>query len=608
MKKHLFLLISLFLLIASGCKEEENSAKALTAIQATPDKLNLAIGNAQQIKTEAVPQDADPNELPFEWKSENPAIATVSASGVVKAVAVGATEVTVSGKVHTNIYKKIPVTVFDPSVPLTNILVSPESLAIEAGESKQITATPEPANATGVLFSWSSQNNNVATVNSSGRVTGKGKGATTITVKSGNVEKTIAVTVSQPLKIMIGGITYKADTLNYSEVSQGIKWFKFNLPEFINGFGTLGKGLVVNTLEIDLSYPENKIEVCPASPATWGNIERPSAMYNRKTKDYAASGYKPVAAVNADFYLLSSSNNTGYAYINNRPIGMEITNGMLVQTPLSSTSGIIIKDNGTPTHSDNLSFSGKVDAGGETFQLKEVNGYAGEGELVLFNNMANSYPTDSAFAWSPYVSTMVSLSYPANGWRVNDRMEFTVTGIDYNVETTIPAKDPYKGKDFNGQGAILVGNGPGTSGNDSKAFLGKLKIGDKVGVKMDVRISGGTVSDQRLNIAGYQGVILQSGTPVNTWNEAHPRTAIGYSQDGKKVYLIVIDGRQKDYSVGATTGQMGTILKALGAYTAVNLDGGGSSCMVVNGEIKNKPSDGSERAVANGIIVVKKEK
>ena len=144
------------------------------------------------------------------------------------------------------------------------------------------------------------------------------------------------------------------------------------------------------------------------------------------------------------------------------------------------------------------------------------------------------------------------------------------------------------------------------SDNSSGSFLDKLKIGDKVEVTMEIKSSNQPVPGKRLNIIGFQSVILQGGIPNNTWNEAHPRTAVGWSQDGKKIYLIVVDGRRTNYSTGTTTGQLGTILKALGAYTAVNLDGGGSSCMVVNGEVKNKSSDSSERAVGNGLIVFTK--
>lgn len=606
MKSDNLFLILLALLTLFGCKEENEQGKALTAISVTSEKVSLAIGNSQQIKAEPIPSDADKNEMPFLWESKRPEIATVSQTGTIQAISAGITEITISARTTTKINKKIEVTVIDTNIPLTAITVSPETLTLVVGQGWQITAKPEPSNASGVSFKWSSNNEGVAAVTASGFITGKSAGSAIITVKSENIETNIPVTVLQPpLRINIGSVTYNTDTLNYEEVSAGVKWLKFKIPEFVNGFGTLGKGLVVNSLEVDISQPGNKLEVCPASQATWGNVERPSVMYSRKLKEYTSSGSRPIAVINGDFFLLSSGNNTGYAYINNRPIGAEISNGMVVQTPFSSSaSGFIIRDDGTPGYSSNISFSGQVTAGNETFPLKEVNGYANAGELVLFNNLANSYPTDSAFVWSPHVSTMVSLTHPKGGWRVNDAMEFTVTGIDYDIATTIPAASPYKGKDFNGQGAVLVGNA--SAGNSSKTFLGKLNIGDKVNVKMDIKINGNSVSDKYLNIVGFDGngAILQNGSPVNTWNEAHPRTAIGYSQDGKKIYMIVIDGRQNNFSVGATTGQVGAIMKALGAYTAINLDGGGSSCMVINGNVKNSPSDGSERAVANGVIVM----
>jgi hypothetical protein len=145
------------------------------------------------------------------------------------------------------------------------------------------------------------------------------------------------------------------------------------------------------------------------------------------------------------------------------------------------------------------------------------------------------------------------------------------------------------------------------SGADAGAFLSALGVGQTVSLTLNVKLNNAMLADSRLNVVGYQNVILQNGTSINTWNEAHPRTAVGYSQNGKKVYLVVVDGRQNNYSAGATTGQVGDIIKALGAYTAVNLDGGGSSCMVldVNGTatVVNKPSDGSPRGVANGVMV-----
>lgn len=185
---------------------------------------------------------------------------------------------------------------------------------------------------------------------------------------------------------------------------------------------------------------------------------------------------------------------------------------------------------------------------------------------------------------------------------MNDRMTFTVTAVEHGIETTIPAQSPYKGKDFSSQGAILVGNGT-ASGNSSRAFLSTLKPGDKIDIRTDVTLNDKMITDPLSNIIGYQAAVLEKGVVLNPFNDIHPRTAVGYSKDSSRFYLVVIDGQQANYSVGATTGQAGEILKALGAHFGVNLDGGGSACMTVNGQIVNRPSDGVERAIANGIVV-----
>ena len=209
---------------------------------------------------------------------------------------------------------------------------------------------------------------------------------------------------------------------------------------------------------------------------------------------------------------------------------------------------------------------------------------------------------------------MVSLSHPQGGWKVNEAMKFTVTDIEHDVETE-PApnaglKLERRGKRFNGEGAILVGNptSPGLD-NGAKKFLSSLKVGDEIEVTTEVKVNGIKAKDKQLSIIGTHsgGPMLKDGVITNTWNEAHPRTVIGYSQNQKKAYLLVIDGRQANYSVGATTGQAAYILKALGAYTGLNLDGGGSSAMIVNGATANKPSDNPQRPVANGLMITTKK-
>ncbi len=94
-----------------------------------------------------------------------------------------------------------------------------------------------------------------------------------------------------------------------------------------------------------------------------------------------------------------------------------------------------------------------------------------------------------------------------------------------------------------------------------------------------------------------------------------PRTAVGVSQDGRYLYLLTIDGRQPGYSDGAIDGETGDWLLRFGSYNAINLDGGGSTTMVMadcrgNPIELNRPSDllaqGSERVLGNHLGVFAK--
>jgi hypothetical protein len=83
----------------------------------------------------------------------------------------------------------------------------------------------------------------------------------------------------------------------------------------------------------------------------------------------------------------------------------------------------------------------------------------------------------------------------------------------------------------------------------------------------------------------------------------HGRTAVGVTADGR-LLLVVVDGRQPGYSRGMTLRELAELLLRLGAQSAMNLDGGGSSEMVVNGLTANRPSDGRVRGIANALVVL----
>ncbi len=82
----------------------------------------------------------------------------------------------------------------------------------------------------------------------------------------------------------------------------------------------------------------------------------------------------------------------------------------------------------------------------------------------------------------------------------------------------------------------------------------------------------------------------------------HPRTALGWNDE--HFFMVVVDGRQEPLSVGMTYPELAALMKRLGCAYAMNLDGGGSSTLWLDGHIMNSPSDGRERRVANGLILV----
>ncbi len=112
------------------------------------------------------------------------------------------------------------------------------------------------------------------------------------------------------------------------------------------------------------------------------------------------------------------------------------------------------------------------------------------------------------------------------------------------------------------------------------------------------------------NAIGGVGVLINKGKVVNTWKQElmgvsadsnQPRTAIGSTADNKLIFFVC-EGREVTEGVkGLTTGDVAEVLKSLGCTEALNLDGGGSSCMLINGKETIKPSGGTQRAVLTAL-------
>jgi hypothetical protein len=113
-------------------------------------------------------------------------------------------------------------------------------------------------------------------------------------------------------------------------------------------------------------------------------------------------------------------------------------------------------------------------------------------------------------------------------------------------------------------------------------------------------------------LGGHQTLVKDGEAVTHTDATVEPRTAVGFTANNK-LYFVVVDGRKYDYSYGINFTDLGQLMHALGAVESINLDGGGSSTFLTRNplesvyQVRNRPSDGTPRAVANGWAIVAEE-
>ena len=115
------------------------------------------------------------------------------------------------------------------------------------------------------------------------------------------------------------------------------------------------------------------------------------------------------------------------------------------------------------------------------------------------------------------------------------------------------------------------------------------------------------------NVISGNPLLIEEGRPKGLkGTDLHPRTAVAVERTGKRLFLVVVDGRQRGYSEGMTAPELAAFLQEQGGWDALNLDGGGSATLAVEAEpggihVLNSPIQnsipGRERPVANHLAV-----
>ncbi len=364
------------------------------------------------------------------------------------------------------------------------------------------------------------------------------------------------------------GTTYSVDTTFHAYVGPGTTQTSLLLQSG-------NKHLRVFYTTVDLTNPYVKIRAVSGTDMMAGG-ETVSQMCNRKTQP----GQRYYVGVNGDFWFTSGTTRRGQSMVG-APIASSMAKGVIYKGVNGSEIQYTIDANKVPSIG-NVTFSGTVEGANGKANIGGVNTDAVYNAVTLYNPKYFKGTNESNV-------TEVQVRY-VDG---DDSFAFAKQCKLEVVNT--PSSDG--DMDVPSEGLVLTGKGSAAS------FIAGLKPGDQLTLTLNAYLNGTPFTPTEI-VSGNPWV-LNAGQVVNNGDTSvHPRTVLGYSQDGKKVIFLVVDGRSP-LSDGATTPALGALMKYVGAWQAINVDGGGSTCLYSSAlGVRNRPSDGNERADSNGIFAV----
>lgn len=264
--------------------------------------------------------------------------------------------------------------------------------------------------------------------------------------------------------------------------------------------------------------------------------------------------------------------NGGYFAPDGDPLGGLVVDGQWASEPIPGRSCLGWSDGFALI--DRLDWRGEVSWPGGAVRLGGVNRPRRQDEVVLYTPLFGA-----STRMAPGLEVVVS--------------DGLVRGVRDSGPTPIPQ-----------DGYVLSGGG---------AALASLRTGDPVRLSLTLQPASADPRWQEVRHVVCGGPRLLSGGLPDAADEGfsetlrerrHPRTAVGLAPDGT-VVLVVVDGRAPEHGLGMTLRELAEELRRAGATDVLNLDGGGSTTLVVSGAVANRPSDeGGERPVSDALVVL----
>ena len=290
-------------------------------------------------------------------------------------------------------------------------------------------------------------------------------------------------------------------------------------------------------------------------------------IQGRATVAQISRNFDDVATINASYFMPSGS-----------LIGVTKIDGEIVGRDEFYRSAIGILDDGS-TVFGRVRYEGKIILNGAEYEIDEVNWTRAENSMILYNRY-----------WGATTGTN-----------------------NYGVEVLVTdgvIQDIFWGS---GNNPIPSGSYVISAHGEAQNFFVNAQVGDAITIEQKILSSDADFSEIP-NVIGAGPRLVKDGRVYVTAAEEKfpndiskgraPRSAVGVTIYGDYIFAVV-DGRQA-HSRGCTLEEWANILVKFGAYNAINLDGGGSTELIVKDSLVNRPSDGRERQVASALVILPK--
>ena len=609
MKKYLAIIIVFLLMLVVGCKKVEPHLEvSFDSVEIIDGNVKLEYGDT--VKLNALYKPGDIIEGIEIKKSDDDLVLLIDENGLITAVGIGNSRLEISYINDKNVEFKeeINVEVVERVNKIERILISSKNV-VPVGNIFMATVNTFGSNSDEEII-FESSNTEIATIDPDGTVYGVSTGECEIfAYVKGNEslkDKMTIHVIDVNTETEADRAKYRViDSSSYKTLPYGIKFKKVSaltstpLSDIdADGYSGITQTIVANqyySQQVSLLEIPRTSEVKITSWANLGNHKWSLTTVKGLINNYEKNnpGWKVVAAINGDFFDINANGNLPY-----QTSGPVVSNGEFYKTSGSwmvgfsndgSTNTLI---GGEPiTRTEYMILAIYDDNGNiiKEFDIEKINSEPGEGETSVYYANYNS-----------------------------DKKIEEVELVDENNLFVVEEAElalPNSANDFYGKGVIskttkaTLGVGSFAIKTNNFEVLKYLKVGTKI--RCQFEFTGAYANIKDFCVCRHQFLTNGEYDHNGAIEDRAPRTAIGVKEDGT-IVMMVIDGRQGNKEMfGAEAREMAAIMKSYGCVSAYNLDGGGSSTMVIrDGDkfvVTNSPSDGRERSDGNCLLIVVKD-